>query len=146
MYAGKLDFTSDQRAFQREIESTHIDGKEITLVSCPGTPALLWTGTLTLTELRIQPKEKTLFPAFRTTFHPFALSHQFDALVGVGELDIFRFFLYFDDFLTSILREEDTWTEWMSQIKKNSENNPPAYGSTLAARVLSSAAGSKSES
>lgn len=50
-----------------------------------------------------------LFSWFRASFHPLALSHKLDALVHLRNEDDFGFLLNFNDLLSPVLGEEDTW-------------------------------------
>lgn len=60
---------------QRRKAATCEYGKEVALLSLNNGPTILGTWALAITELRIKPKEKTLFAALGAAFHPLALRH-----------------------------------------------------------------------
>ena len=95
---------------QREDYSTttHKKWKEIASLSINNVSTRLRTGAFVAAQEVIQSKEKRLLIALRTASHPVTLHHEFNRFLGSRQNGIFRFFLDFDDLLTTILGEKDT--------------------------------------
>lgn len=87
--------------------ATHKKWKKVTSLSIKLISAELGTGTRVVAKKVIKSKEKRLFIALGTTSHPVTLHHELDGFLGSRKNGRFRFFLYFNNFLATILGEED---------------------------------------
>jgi hypothetical protein len=88
---------------------THKYGEKVAFLPLNRSAAPLGTRTLPFTKLGIKTKQVVLFSWFGAAFHPLALSHELDALVHFRNECNFRFLFNFNNFLSAVLRKEDTW-------------------------------------
>jgi len=89
---------------------SHVNGKEIAFAPLDTPSTIIGARTSTFGQLGVKAKKETLLPAFWAAFHPLALSHEFDRLIGFGQVSGFRLLFHLDYFLASLLGKKYTWS------------------------------------